>query len=54
MCYPQLNKLILNLLNILIFNIKIKYIFLKYVLIFSNKRLNITLKIFKKFIFFKL
>ena len=53
MRYPRLNKLALNLLNILIFNVKIKYIFLKCVLALNNKRLNITSKIFEKFIFFR-
>ena len=53
MRYPRLDKLTLNLLNILVSNAKIKHIFSKCVLALNNKRLNITPKIFKKFIFFK-
>ena len=53
MRYPRLNKLVLNLLNILVSNVEIKRIFLKFVLVFSNKWLSMMLKIFEKFIFFK-
>ena len=54
MRYPRLNNLALNLLNVLVSNVKIKRIFSKCVLAFNNKRLSITPKTFKKFIFFRL
>ena len=54
MRYPRLNKLVLNLLNILVFSVEIKRIFLKCVLAFSDKWLSMTSEIFEKFIFFRL